>query len=33
LIKGVEVEVEVEAEEVAEYVGVGKKNYEELGPR
>ncbi len=25
--------MEVEAEEVAEYVGVGKKNYEELGPR
>jgi hypothetical protein len=31
LIEGVE--VEVEAEEVAEYVGVGKKNYEEPGPR
>jgi hypothetical protein len=26
LIEGVEVEVEVEAEEVAEYVGVGKNN-------
>jgi hypothetical protein len=30
LIKGVE--VEVEAEEVAEDVGVGQKNYEEPGP-
>jgi len=31
LIEGVE--VEVEAEEVAEDVGVGQKNYEEPGPR
>ena len=31
MIKGVE--VEVEAEEVAEDVGVGQKNYEEPGPR
>ncbi len=31
LIEGVE--VEVEAEEVAEYIGVGKNNYEEPGPR
>ena len=31
MIKGVE--VEVEAEEVAEDVGVGQNNYEEPGPR
>jgi hypothetical protein len=31
LIKGVE--VEVEAEEVAEDVGLGQKKYEEPGPR
>ena len=31
MIEGVE--VEVEAEEVVEYIGVGKNNYEELGPR
>ena len=33
MIEGVEVEVEVEAEEVAEDFGVGQKNYEEPGPR
>ncbi len=32
MIKGVEVEVEVEAEEVAEDVRVGQKNHEEPGP-
>ncbi len=31
MIEGVE--VEVEAEEVVEDVGVGQKNYEEPGPR
>jgi hypothetical protein len=31
MIKGVE--VEVEAEEVAEDVGLGQKHYEEPGPR
>jgi hypothetical protein len=32
LIEGVEEEVEVEAEEVAEDVGVGQKYHEEPGP-